>query len=187
MTARVEQGQLCWWIVLAVVIAVVVFIRIHFFAIRLERDEGKYAYSGQPVADPSQRSPFGEASFNKEMVFVSESLSAVITLFHPKSCLWSRKTAIAPFPAHCAIICLLRIMAGKRSGEALVAEVVAAPSRRLDTCEILVVTHHITWPEKRDKAPAEFGQTPRARGPICSNKIQHPFLDSWLLTKTEEN
>src|SRR6266581_2984714 len=42
------QGiQLCWWILLAVVIAVVVFIRIHFLAIPLERDEGEYAYAGQ--------------------------------------------------------------------------------------------------------------------------------------------
>jgi len=50
-TARIrnfEQGiQLCWWILLAVVIAVVVFIRIHFLAIPLERDEGEYAYAGQ--------------------------------------------------------------------------------------------------------------------------------------------
>ena len=46
MTARIrnfEQGiQLCWWILLAVVIAVVVFIRIHLLAIPLERDEGEY-------------------------------------------------------------------------------------------------------------------------------------------------
>ncbi len=51
MTARIrnlEQGiQLCWWIILAVVIAVVVFIRIHLLAIPLERDEGEYAYAGQ--------------------------------------------------------------------------------------------------------------------------------------------
>jgi Dolichyl-phosphate-mannose-protein mannosyltransferase len=51
MTARIrnfEQGiQLCWWVVLAVVIAVVVFIRIHLLAIPLERDEGEYAYAGQ--------------------------------------------------------------------------------------------------------------------------------------------
>jgi hypothetical protein len=51
MTARIrnfEQGiQLCWWILLAVVIAVVVFIRIHFLAIPLERGEGEYAYAGQ--------------------------------------------------------------------------------------------------------------------------------------------
>ena len=51
MTARIrnfEQGiQLCWWILLAVVIAVVVFIRIHFLAMPLERDEGEYAYAGQ--------------------------------------------------------------------------------------------------------------------------------------------
>jgi dolichyl-phosphate-mannose-protein mannosyltransferase len=51
MTTRIrdfEQGiQLCWWMLLAVVIAVVVFIRIHFLAIPLERDEGEYAYAGQ--------------------------------------------------------------------------------------------------------------------------------------------
>src|SRR5262249_56538745 len=51
MTARIrnfEQGiQLCWWILLAVVIAVVLFIRIHLLAIPLERDEGEYAYAGQ--------------------------------------------------------------------------------------------------------------------------------------------
>jgi len=51
MTARIrnfEQGiQLCWWILLAVIIAVVVFIRIHLLAIPLERDEGEYAYAGQ--------------------------------------------------------------------------------------------------------------------------------------------
>src|SRR6266508_501869 len=51
MTARIrnfEQGiQLCWWILLAVVIAVVVFLRIHLLAIPLERDEGEYAYAGQ--------------------------------------------------------------------------------------------------------------------------------------------
>src|SRR5216117_4225850 len=51
MIARIrnfEQGiQLCWWILLAVVIAVVVLIRIHFLAIPLERDEGEYAYAGQ--------------------------------------------------------------------------------------------------------------------------------------------
>src|SRR6266699_5010345 len=51
MTARIrnfEQGiQLCWWMLLAVVIAVVVFIRIHLLAIPLERDEGEYAYAGQ--------------------------------------------------------------------------------------------------------------------------------------------
>ena len=51
MTTRIrnfEQSiQLCWWILLAVIVAVVVFIRIHFLAIPLERDEGEYAYAGQ--------------------------------------------------------------------------------------------------------------------------------------------
>lgn len=51
MAARIrnfEEGiQLCWWILLAIVIGVVVFIRIHLLAIPLERDEGEYAYAGQ--------------------------------------------------------------------------------------------------------------------------------------------
>src|SRR5215470_436317 len=51
MTTRIrnfEQGiQLCWWILLTVIVAVVVFIRIHFLPIPLERDEGEYAYAGQ--------------------------------------------------------------------------------------------------------------------------------------------
>src|SRR5215469_13273535 len=218
MTARIrnfEQGiQLCWWILLAVVVAVVVFIRIHFLTIPLERDEGEYAYAGQLMLQgiPPYRLAynmkfpgvyaayalimwiFGQTSISihlgllivnianivivfliarrligliagiaaaasytilsaspsvlglaahathfvmlptllaalvllklvliKKMVFVSESLSAVITLFHPKSCLWSRKTAIEAFRAHSAMICLLRIVAGKGSDEALVA------------------------------------------------------------------
>src|SRR5258707_12430706 len=85
------------------------------------------------VADRSRRSRLLKPVLTKKMVFVSESLSAVITLFHPKSCLWSRKTAIAAFPAHSAMICLLRIVAGKRSGEALLAEVAAGPSPPLHT------------------------------------------------------
>jgi hypothetical protein len=45
---NLERGiQLCWRIILAVVIAVVVFIRIHLLAIPLERDDGEYAYAGQ--------------------------------------------------------------------------------------------------------------------------------------------
>jgi hypothetical protein len=51
MTLRIrnfERGiHLCWWFLLAVVIALVVIIRIRFLAIPLERDEGEYAYAGQ--------------------------------------------------------------------------------------------------------------------------------------------
>ena len=63
MTARIrnlEQGiQLCWWIVLALVIAVVVFIRIHLLAMPLERDEGEYAYAGQLMLEGIP--PYGSA------------------------------------------------------------------------------------------------------------------------------
>jgi len=51
MTARIPNFEraihLCWWLLLAVVIALVVIIRIRFLAIPLERDEGEYAYAGQ--------------------------------------------------------------------------------------------------------------------------------------------
>ena len=51
MTLRIrnfERGiHLCWWFLLAVVIALVVIIRIRLLAIPLERDEGEYAYAGQ--------------------------------------------------------------------------------------------------------------------------------------------
>src|SRR5215472_15833669 len=43
-----EHGaRLCWWVLLAVVIGLILLIRIRLLAIPLERDEGEYAYAGQ--------------------------------------------------------------------------------------------------------------------------------------------
>src|SRR5712692_993309 len=43
-----ENGiRLCWWVLLAAVIGLIVLIRIRLLAIPLERDEGEYAYAGQ--------------------------------------------------------------------------------------------------------------------------------------------
>ena len=126
------------------------------------------------VADPSRRSRVVEAGFNKKMVFVSESLSAVITLFHPKSCLWSCKTAIAAFPAHSAMICLLRIVGGKRSGEVLVAEVVAAPSPRLHTCE-MGRSNILLDPKNEIRLRRDPGKHPGQRAPCVRIKSRTHF------------
>jgi hypothetical protein len=42
-----DRVTIAWWILFAVVIGTVVFIRLRLLAIPLERDEGEYAYAGQ--------------------------------------------------------------------------------------------------------------------------------------------
>ena len=50
-----EHGvRLCWWVLLAVVIGLIVLIRIRLLAIPLERDEGEYAYAGQLMLQESR-------------------------------------------------------------------------------------------------------------------------------------
>src|SRR6266550_8784460 len=44
---RLDPVMIAWWILLALAIGAVVFIRIRLLAIPLERDEGEYAYAGQ--------------------------------------------------------------------------------------------------------------------------------------------
>src|SRR5438067_7903263 len=82
MTARIqnfEQGiQLCWWILLAVVIAVVVFIRIHFLAIPLERDEGEYAYAGQLML---QGIPPYRMAYNMKLPGIYAAYAAMMAVF----------------------------------------------------------------------------------------------------------
>src|SRR5213595_1572186 len=82
MTARIrnfEQGiQLCWWFLLAVVIAVVVFIRIHFLAIPLERDEGEYAYAGQLML---QGIPPYRLAYNMKFPGVYAAYAVVMAVF----------------------------------------------------------------------------------------------------------
>src|SRR4051794_15460093 len=82
MTARIrnfEQGvQLCWCIVLAIVIAVVVFIRIHLLAIPLERDEGEYAYSGQLML---QGIPPYQLAYNMKLPGTYAAYAVVMAVF----------------------------------------------------------------------------------------------------------
>jgi hypothetical protein len=82
MTAGIrnfEQGiQLCWWIVLAVVIAVVVFIRIHLRAILLERDEGEYAYAGQLML---QGIPPYQLAYNMKFPGVYAAYALIMWIF----------------------------------------------------------------------------------------------------------
>jgi hypothetical protein len=50
-----EQGiRLCWWVLLAIVIGLMVLIRIRLLAIPLERDEGEYAYAGNSCSKGSR-------------------------------------------------------------------------------------------------------------------------------------
>ena len=82
MKARIrnfEQGiQLCWWILLAVVVAVVVFIRIHFLAIPLERDEGEYAYAGQLML---QGIPPYQLAYNMKFPGVYAAYALIMAMF----------------------------------------------------------------------------------------------------------
>src|SRR5437016_4519069 len=79
MTARVEQGiQLCWWTLLAVIVAVVVFIRIHFLAIPLERDEGEYAYAGQLML---QGIPPYRLAYNMKFPGVYAAYALIMAIF----------------------------------------------------------------------------------------------------------
>src|SRR5216117_2095219 len=82
MIARIrnfEQGiQLCWWILLAVVIALVVIIRIRFLAIPLERDEGEYAYAGQLML---QGIPPYELAYNMKFPGIYAAYALIMALF----------------------------------------------------------------------------------------------------------
>jgi dolichyl-phosphate-mannose-protein mannosyltransferase len=86
MTARIrnfEQGiQLCWWMLLAVIVAVVVFIRIHFLAIPLERDEGEYAYAGQLML---QGIPPYQLAYNMKFPGVYAAYALIMWIFGESS------------------------------------------------------------------------------------------------------
>src|ERR1700751_577231 len=83
MTVRVEQGiQLCWWILLAVVVAVVVFIRMHLLAMPLERDEGEYAYAGQLML---QGTPPYQLAYNMKFPGVYAGYALIMWIFGESS------------------------------------------------------------------------------------------------------
>jgi len=82
MTARTPNFEraihLCWWFLLAVIIAVVVFIRIHFLAIPLERDEGEYAYAGQLML---QGIPPYQLAYNMKFPGVYAAYALIMSIF----------------------------------------------------------------------------------------------------------
>jgi hypothetical protein len=82
MTFRIrnfEHGiHLCWWFLLAVVIALVVFIRIRFLAIPLERDEGEYAYAGQLML---QGIPPYQLAYNMKFPGVYAAYAWIMAMF----------------------------------------------------------------------------------------------------------
>jgi 4-amino-4-deoxy-L-arabinose transferase-like glycosyltransferase len=74
-----ERGiELCWWFLLAVVIATVVWIRIHFLAIPLERDEGEYAYAGQLML---QGIPPYQLAYNMKFPGVYAAYALIMAIF----------------------------------------------------------------------------------------------------------
>jgi hypothetical protein len=82
MTAHIrnfEHGiHLCWWFLLAVVIALVVIIRIRLLAIPLERDEGEYAYAGQLML---QGIPPYQLAYNMKFPGVYAAYALIMAMF----------------------------------------------------------------------------------------------------------
>jgi hypothetical protein len=82
MTLRIrnfEHGvHLCWWFLLAVVIALVVIIRIRFLPIPLERDEGEYAYAGQLML---QGIPPYQLAYNMKFPGVYAAYALIMAMF----------------------------------------------------------------------------------------------------------
>jgi hypothetical protein len=74
-----EHGvRLCWWFLLAVVIAVVVIIRIRLLAIPLERDEGEYAYAGQLML---QGIPPYQLAYNMKFPGIYAEYALIMSIF----------------------------------------------------------------------------------------------------------
>jgi len=74
-----EHGiRLCWWVLLAVVIALIVLIRIRLLAIPLERDEGEYAYAGQLIL---QGIPPYQLAYNMKFPGVYAAYALIMSMF----------------------------------------------------------------------------------------------------------
>jgi hypothetical protein len=74
-----ERGiRLCWWILLAVVTALIVLIRIRLLAIPLERDEGEYAYAGQLML---RGIPPYQLAYNMKFPGVYAAYALIISIF----------------------------------------------------------------------------------------------------------
>lgn len=79
---RVQSGdaipRAAWWILFAVVAAVVLFIRLRLLEIPLERDEGEYAYSGQLLL---QGVPPYASAYNMKLPGTYAAYAAIMAVF----------------------------------------------------------------------------------------------------------
>ena len=74
-----EHGvRLCWWVLLAVVIGLILLIRIRLLAIPLERDEGEYAYAGQLML---QGIPPYRLAYNMKFPGVYAAYALIMSIF----------------------------------------------------------------------------------------------------------
>jgi hypothetical protein len=74
-----EHGvRLCWWVLLAVVIGLIVFIRLRLLAVPLERDEGEYAYAGQLML---QGIPPYRLAYNMKFPGVYAAYALIMSMF----------------------------------------------------------------------------------------------------------
>jgi len=74
-----EHGvRLCWWVLLAVAIGLIVLIRIRLLAIPLERDEGEYAYAGQLML---QGIPPYRLAYNMKFPGVYAAYALIMSIF----------------------------------------------------------------------------------------------------------
>ena len=74
-----EHGiRLCWWVLLAVAIGLILLIRICLLAIPLERDEGEYAYAGQLML---QGVPPYQLAYNMKFPGVYAAYALIIWIF----------------------------------------------------------------------------------------------------------
>src|SRR4030095_9712329 len=74
-----EHGmRLCWWVLLAVVIGLIVLIRIRLLPLSLERDEGEYAYAGQLML---QGIPPYQLAYNMKFPGVYAAYALVMSIF----------------------------------------------------------------------------------------------------------
>jgi hypothetical protein len=74
-----EHGvRVCWWVLLAVAIGLVVLIRTRLLAIPLERDEGEYAYAGQLMLEGI---PPYQLAYNMKFPGVYAAYALIMSIF----------------------------------------------------------------------------------------------------------
>src|SRR5256886_5875285 len=75
---RLDPAMIAWWILLALAIGTVAFIRIRLLAIPLERDEGEYAYAGQLML---QGIPPYKLAYNMKFPGIYAAYALITALF----------------------------------------------------------------------------------------------------------